>query len=162
MNKFKVINRKFIFKHFNDKWMFISNGMDQIEIFHPTLDNIEVMKDNGFNYVVKGFKNKIEFVKFRRLMRKLNIAALKFVLNYVGSKRICEIINSKLCGDCISSQDIVHNPVLFNVLDKEDFEKMECREYYHKQYKKYIRILQDELFKFLSEGRIEKLELIIG
>ena len=161
MNKFKVISKKFIFENFSGKWMFISSGMDQIEIFYPTLDNIKGMKNNGFNYAVKGFKNKLEFVKFRRLMKKLGVASLKFVQNYVGNERTCEIINSKLCGECIDPQNIACNPVLFDVLDKEDFEKMRCRECYYKQYKKYIKILQDELFELLSKGRIEKLELII-
>ena len=161
MSKFIVSNKKPIFENFSGKWMFISNGMDQIEIFYPTLDNIEGMKNNGFNYVVKGFKNKLEFVKFRRLMKNLGVSSLKFVQSYIGNERTCEIIKYKLCGNEINPQSISLNPVLFEVLDKDDFEKLIHRECYYKQYKKYIKILQDELFELLSKGRIEKLELII-
>ena len=150
---------------FTKMWMFISKDFNQIEICDPTLENIEFMSRNGFKYVIKGFKSRVEFREFDQLAFKIGMSSFKFTQHYIGNKVICDAINSILSGNEMPSAEDIQNGIsnncLFDMSNKQDVERRKQTKIYYNRYIGYVNLLKKRLNNLVKDNRVNINKVII-
>lgn len=145
-------------------WMFINSDCTQIEILSPTLNGLEMMNKYGLTYVVKGFKNILEFSKWDHLRFKLGLTSMLLASRCLGSKFMSDTIVSFFNNEPLPNSEEIKQAIddnqLLPITNKREEKRILEREYYLREYNKYSIIVHRELFTLIKQHRLETLTLI--
>lgn len=162
----RVRNKSFLYdilepiKHYKD-WMFTDIHTSRIEILSPTLDSLNMMKEYNMLWVVKGFRNPLEFKIFDYLRVEQGVNSMMFASRSLGSALMYKAITSLLYNEPMPSTQEVEESAeesrLISVVDEQSEKRIKEREKYRKLYEKYSRILYKKINRLFRQGRVEYL-----
>lgn len=162
----RVRNKSFLYdilepiKHYKD-WMFTDIHMSRIEILSPTLDNLNMMKEHNMLWVVKGFRNPLEFKIFDHLRVEHGVSSMMFASRSLGSDIMLKAITSMLNNEPMPSKQEVEEAAedsrFIPVVDGQSEKRIKEREKYRKLYAKYSSILYKKVNCLFRQGRVEYL-----
>lgn len=166
VNYCRVRSKSFLYdilepiKHCKD-WMFTDIYISRIEILSPTLDNLNIMKEYNMLWVVKGFRNPLEFKIFDYLRVEQGVNSMMFASRSLGSGIMYKAITSFLYNEPMPSTQEIEKAVEDNkflpVVDEQSEKRIKEREKYRKLYEKYSRILYKKINRLFRQGRVEYL-----
>lgn len=164
------IHRKYYYtmydciKHYRD-WMFFDNELINIEIASPTLDNIEMMKRFGLEYVVKGFKSLLEYRRFDKIRIGYGVSTMMFISRCVGNKFIVSVLTDFMNGESLPSKDEIESEIddhrLTDMNDSVSVKSMKEREMWKLKRERYSVIFHRMIFKLIKQGRVFPLEFMV-
>ena len=147
-------------KHYKD-WMFTDIHISRIEILSPTLDNLIMMKEYNMLWVVKGFRNPLEFKIFDYLRVEQGVNSMMFASRSLGSGIMLKAITAMLNNESMPSKQEVEEAAedsrLISVVDEQSEKRIKEREKYRRLYEKYSRILYKKINCLFRQGRVEYL-----
>jgi hypothetical protein len=151
------------YRNYKD-WMFLDNDFTHIEILPPTLENLEMMQEFGLTYVIKGFRNIVEYSRWDHLRFKFGISSLFLATRCLGNQFMSDAIVSFFNSEPLPNsgeiaQEIENNRLLPITNPKEEKRIIE-REYYLREYRKYSIIIHRELVKLIKQNRLERLSIV--
>lgn len=162
----RVRNKSFFYdilepiKHYKD-WMFTDIHTSRIEILSPTLDSLNMMKEYNMLWVVKGFRNPLEFKIFDYLRVEQGVNSMMFASRSLGSGIMYKAITSLLYNEPMPSTQEVEESAeesrLISVVDEQSEKRIKEREKYRKLYEKYSRILYKKINRLFRQGRVHYL-----
>lgn len=169
-NKKMKIHKKFFMdninsiKHFND-WMFFDNDLINIEIAKPTLTNIEMMKNFGLDYVVKGFTGPMEYQMFDHIRIKHGIASMMYITRCVSNSFIASTLEGFLNDGVLPQKSFIDKEIdshrLTDMNDNNAVRKMKERKIWNKRFQHYSVMLKKMIYKLILKKRVHVLEVII-
>ena len=150
--------------HYRD-WMFFDNELVNIEIAKPTLENIEMMKRLGLDYVVKGFKNFVEYRRFDRIRIEYGVSTMMFISRCVGNKFIASALTDFMNGESLPSKDEIDSEIddhrLTDMNDDIAVKRMNEREMWKRKNALYSVIIHRMMYDLIKQGRVFPLEFMV-
>ena len=145
-------------------WMFFDNDLTQIEILPPKLETLEMMKKYDLSFVVKGFKNIVEYSKWERIRLKFGMATALLLTRCFSEKFLVNTLtsfaNNEPLPDSYEIKKEVENNSLLTITSDTDEKRILERDRYAREYRKYSLIFHREVVKLIKQKRLERLELI--
>lgn len=164
------IHRKYYYsmydciKHYKD-WMFFDNDLVNIEIASPTLDNIEMMKRLGLDYVVKGFRSLLEYRRYDHIRIEYGVSTMMFISRCVGNKFIASALTDFMNGESLPSKDEIDSEIddhrLTDMNDDIAVKRMNEREMWKRKNARYSVIVHRMIYKLIKQRRVYPLEFIV-
>ena len=164
----RVRNKSFLYdilepiKHYKD-WIFTDIHISRIEILSPTLDSLIMMKEYNMLWVVKGFRNPLEFKIFDYLRVEHGVSSMMFASRSLGSgimlKTITSMLNNQPMPSTQEVEEAAEESRLISVVDEQSEKRIKEREKYRKLYEKYSRILYKKINRLFRQGRVEYLHI---
>lgn len=169
-NHISKIHRKYYYtmcdciKHYKD-WMFFDNDLVNIEIATPTLENIEMMKRLGLDYVVKGFKSLLEYRRYDHIRIKYGVSTAMFISRCVGNQFIASALTDFLNGESLPSKNEIDSEIdehrLTDMDDVIAVKRMKEREMWKRKNEIYSVIVHRMIYELIKQGRVEPLLCVI-
>ena len=164
------IHRKYYYsmydciKHYKD-WMFFDNDLVNIEIASPTLDNIEMMKRLGLDYVVKGFRGLLEYRRYDHIRIEYGVSTMMFISRCVGNKFIASALTNFMNGESLPSKEEIDSEIddhrLTDMNDDIAVKRMNEREMWKRKNARYSVIVHRMIYKLIKQRRVYPLEFIV-
>jgi hypothetical protein len=143
-------------------WMFTDSDVSRVEILPPTLDNLNLMKESHLWWVVKGFKNPLEFKVLDNLRVEQGVNSMMYASRSVGNELIFRAINAMLNEEPLPSKTEIDQYVEANkfipVMDAKSEKRIKEREHYKRLYEKYSILLHRRIFHLIKQGRVGLIE----
>lgn len=148
-------------RHYKD-WLFLDSEMGMMEILPPTLDNLNLMREYSLFFILKGFKNPLEYNVWNKLRINHGFCSMMYASRSVSLNLILDALNSMINDQPLPSRQQVRQSVEENRLttigDNNSERKVMEREKYRKLYNKYSLILHRYVVGLIKQGRLEMLE----
>ena len=88
-------------------WMFVDNDFTQIEILPPTLDVLKMMSDYGLTYVIKEFRNIVEYTEWDNLRYHFGTTSMFLMTRCLGTRFVSDALVSFMNNEPLpDSKDI--------------------------------------------------------
>ncbi len=146
-------------------WMFFNNEGTQIEILKPTLDALEMMQKYGLCFVVKGFRNLIEFEKFNKIRIEYGMSTMMLASRCLGSSFMSNAFVSCMNQEPMPDDDEIiaeiENNRFLSIRNEKEEKRIKEREYYRRRVEKYSFLFHRMIYNLIKQGRVERLNIIV-
>lgn len=151
-------------KHHKD-WMFFDNEISNIEILEPTIDNLQLMTNYNYTFVVKGFKSLTEFTYFNKIRYKYGVATMMYATRCMGNDIIAEAISNMINNEQLPSHEeikqSIENNRLTTITNNNSEQKVKEKLKYQKLSEKYSIIWHRRIFELIKQHRVEHFNVLL-